>query len=129
MDLSQDEVKQLAKRSQKESLENKFLATWVQEFPELAPPVRQFQFHPTRKWRFDFAFPDEDVKLAVEVCGGTWRKGGHSSPMGITKDYEKFRAAQRLGWRVLPYSSADLKNMVAVVTEVAEILCQVPEEL
>jgi len=129
MDLSQDEVKQLAKRSQKESLENKFLATWAAEFPDLPPPVRQYKFHPRRLWRFDFAFPDDDVLLAVEIQGGTWRKGGHNSPLGITKDYEKLRAAQRLGWRVLPYSSADLKNMVAVVTEVAEILCQVPEEL
>lgn len=126
--MDQEQFKALAKRSQKESLENKFLATWVQEFPDLPPPVRQFKFHPHRKWRFDFAFPDADVLLAVEISGGTWRKGGHTSPLGITKDYEKLRAAQRLGWRVLPYSSKDCEDMVAVVTEVAEFLCQVPEE-
>lgn len=125
MDLSQDEFKKLAKRSQKESLENKFLRTWTEEFSNLPPPVSQYRFHDTRKWRFDFAWPE--WKLAVEIQGGTWSKGGHNTGYGITADYEKLRVAQRLGWKVLPYSTQDCKDMVQVVTEVAEILCGVEE--
>jgi very-short-patch-repair endonuclease len=127
MDLSQDEVKQLAKRSQKESLENKFQRVWHEEFGHLPAPVRQHRFHPTRKFRFDFAWPE--WKLAVEIQGSTWQKGGHNTGYGLTADYEKLRLAQRAGWKVLPYGTSDCKDMVAVVTEVAEILCQVPEEL
>ncbi len=124
-ELSQEQVKSLASRSSKETLENKFLATWVSEFPELEVPQRQVHFHDKRRWRFDFAFVDD--RLAVEIQGGTWIKGGHNSGYGVTADYEKLRAAQRLGWRVLPYSTVDCKDMVRVVTEVAEILCKVPE--
>ena len=123
--LSQEEVQKLAKRSKKEELENRFLATWVSEFPELSPPQRQIHFHDKRRWRFDFAFVED--KLAIEIQGGTWIKGGHNTGYGVTADYEKLRAAQRLGWRVLPYSTEDCKDMVRVVTEVAEILCKVPE--
>ena len=36
-------------------------------------PVREHEFHPERKWRFDFCWPDSDLgngwRLAVEVEG------------------------------------------------------------
>ena len=35
---------------------------------------REYKFHKTRKWRFDFAYPD--IQLAVEIDGGQWRAGG-----------------------------------------------------
>lgn len=124
-ELSQDEVKSLASRSSKETLENKFLAAWVEEFPTLPVPVRQHRFHPVRKWRFDFAWVEDF--LAVEIQGGTWTKGGHTTGYGIAADYAKLRTAQRLGWKVLPYSTQDCKDMVQVVNEVAEILCRMPE--
>ena len=124
-ELTQEQVQSLAKRSQKETLENRFLATWVSEFPDLPVPERQVHFHDKRRWRFDFAWVED--KLAVEIQGGTWIKGGHNSGYGVTADYEKLRVAQRMGWRVLPYSTQDCKDMVRVVTEVAEILCGVPE--
>jgi oligoendopeptidase F len=43
---------------------------------DLAPFVAQHVFHPTRKWRFDFAFLD--IFLAVEVDGGLYIGGAHS---------------------------------------------------
>lgn len=125
---SSEEVRQLAKRSQKEELENKFLATWALLYPSLPQPERQVKFHPARKWAWDFSWDFEDIKLAVEIQGGTWmEKGGHTSGSGIDKDYEKWRAAVRLGWKVLPYSTTDMKNAVAVAEEVAEILCNAKE--
>lgn len=49
-------------------------------------------------YRFDFAWPEQ--KIAVEVDGGTWRKGAHSSGAGIARDRMKDESALRLGWTV-----------------------------
>jgi very-short-patch-repair endonuclease len=64
----------------------------------LAPFEREFKFHPTRKWRFDFAWPLK--KVAIEVQGGGWVSGKHSRPAGMAKDAEKLNEAQNLGWQV-----------------------------
>lgn len=60
---------------------------------------RQWLFHDTRKFRFDFAYPA--VKLAVEVDGGTWTQGRHTRGAGILADCEKSACAAILGWRVI----------------------------
>ena len=71
----------------------------------LPQPVAEFRFDADRRWRFDWAWPVE--KIAVEVDGGIWRRGGgaHSRPRAIIRDVEKSNAAQLSGWlmlRVLP---------------------------
>lgn len=66
----------------------------------------EFQFHPERKWRFDFAWPY--CKVALEVQGGIWINGGHSRGSGIKRDMEKENAAVCLGWRVAKCVPADL---------------------
>tara|TARA_R110002020_G_scaffold28797_3_gene91387 strand:+ start:770 stop:1126 length:357 start_codon:yes stop_codon:yes gene_type:complete len=68
--------------------------------------VREFKFHPKRKWRFDFAFPE--AMVAVEADGGEYCQNGgrHSS----SSDYEKINQATILGWRVLRYRGSTIKN-------------------
>lgn len=61
--------------------------------------VKEFRFHPIRKWRFDYALPDH--RLAIEVEGGVWSGGRHIRPRGFLGDMEKYNAASALGWRVL----------------------------
>ena len=61
--------------------------------------MMEFRFHPTRRWRFDFAF--ERIKFAVEVEGGTWSGGRHTTGSGFEKDCEKYAEALMLGWKVL----------------------------
>jgi hypothetical protein len=61
-------------------------------------PVMEHKFHPTRKWRFDYAFPESMV--AVEVEGGVWTGGRHTSGAGFLKDMEKYNTALLHGWRV-----------------------------
>ncbi len=61
-----------------------------------------------RKWRFDFAWPEQ--KVAVECDGGTWSRGRHTRGAGYAGDCEKRNAAQILGWRVLHYTSDMLES-------------------
>jgi hypothetical protein len=67
----------------------------------LPEPTPEYTFHPTRGWKFDYAFPAE--RLAVEIEGGIWKKGGgaHSHPLNIERDIEKYNEAAILGWRIL----------------------------
>jgi very-short-patch-repair endonuclease len=60
---------------------------------------REYRFHRTRRWRFDFAWPAQLVALEVE--GGTWIRGAHSRGKHFEADCEKYNEAELLGWRVL----------------------------
>ena len=61
--------------------------------------LTELKFHPTRRWRFDFAWPNQ--KLAVEVEGGIFIGGRHTRGVGFQKDCIKYAEALKLGWRVL----------------------------
>lgn len=78
----------------------------------LAPWVREYQFHPTRRWKFDFAWMS--VPLAVEVDGGTHTSGRHTRGKGYAEDCVKLNEALLLGWRVLRFTSEQVKNGAAV---------------
>lgn len=60
--------------------------------------VKEYKFHPTRRWRFDYAIPE--YKIALEVEGGVWTGGRHTSPRGFLNDMEKYNTALLMGWRV-----------------------------
>ncbi len=65
----------------------------------LPEPVSEFKFHPLRKWRFDWCWPD--WKVALEVDGGIWHGGRHTRGAGWIKDTEKLNAAAAAGFRML----------------------------
>lgn len=69
-------------------------------------PLREFKFHPTRRWRADFAFTDH--KLLVEVEGGIWGYGRHNRASGFLKDMEKYNNAALLGYRILRFTPSNL---------------------
>jgi very-short-patch-repair endonuclease len=76
---------------------------------------REFRFHSSRRWRFDFAFPS--LKLAIEVDGSGHQRFGTAS-----KDYEKLNEAARLGWRVLRFRSRDKKKAAEWAAFIIECL-------
>lgn len=88
-------------------------------------PVREFRFHPTRKWRFDYAIPV--LKIAIECDGGVWTGGRHVSPQGYLKDMEKFNAAAELGWVVLKFTPQTLVTSGTIETIRATIAKRVGE--
>lgn len=74
--------------------------------------VREHRFHPVRRWRFDFAWPDH--KVAVEIEGGTWTGGRHTRGGGFEADAEKYLEALMLGWRVIRAPGSMVKSGVAL---------------
>jgi very-short-patch-repair endonuclease len=74
----------------------------------LPAPVAEFKFHPTRKWRFDFAWPAQS--FAVEVDGAVFVQGRHTRGVGVEADMEKFAEAMLAGWRVLRVSTNQVKD-------------------
>ena len=75
-------------------------------------PVAEHRFHPVRKWRMDFAWPEQ--KLALEIQGGLFVKGRHSRGASMLKDYEKFNAAAGMGWRLLYAQPSDCHKAVTL---------------
>jgi len=75
-------------------------------------PEKEFMFHPTRKWRSDWAFPEQ--MLLVEFEGGVWIQGRHNRASGFLKDLDKYNAATLLGYRVLRFAADHVKSGVAV---------------
>ena len=78
----------------------------------LPKPVREHRFHASRRWRFDFAWPER--LIAVEVEGLTHGGGRHQRIGGYQKDLEKYNAATLDGWRVFRFSQNDVKRGVAL---------------
>ena len=98
----------------KSKLEARFDA-WVLPLLPVAPE-EQYRFHPTRKWRFDYAYPAQS--LAIEIDGGQYTPhGGRHNTDG---DREKLNAAAVFGWRVLRYSGTMLKDPQRVAAEIVE---------
>lgn len=75
-------------------------------------PEREYRFHATRRWRFDFAYPH--LKLAIEVEGGSWINGRHSRGKGMSADCVKYNTAIIDGWRVMRFTSDLIKSGEAI---------------
>ena len=75
-------------------------------------PVFEHRFHPTRKWRFDIAWPE--YKVYLEIDGGIWIRGGHNRGAQMKKDWEKRNTASGLGWRGLWCEPKDLMTQQTV---------------
>jgi very-short-patch-repair endonuclease len=87
--------------SAKSQAEDAFWQAWLEAQPDGADMVREYQFHPTRRWRFDFASPS--LMVAVEIEG----RGRHQTIAGVRADCEKYNTAAALGWRVFRFPATD----------------------
>lgn len=75
--------------------------------------VREFKFHPKRKWRADFHLIGK--KILVEVEGGIWSGGRHTRGKGYIGDMEKYNSATVMGYQVLRFSTEQVKSGVAIL--------------
>lgn len=74
--------------------------------------VREYKFHPERKWRFDFCIPERNI--AVECEGGSWVNGRHNRGSGSIADMQKYNHAAALGWFVFRFDGRSVKNGSAI---------------
>ena len=78
---------------------------------------REWVFAPPRKWRADFLLVDGDFEsVLIEVDGGSWIAGRHTSGAGFAADCEKLNEAAILGYRVLRFTSEMVESGVALAT-------------
>ena len=68
--------------------------------------VKEFKFHLSRKWRYDYAIIES--KIAIEVEGGVWSGGRHTTGKGFSGDMEKYNAGTLLGWRIFRVTPENL---------------------
>ena len=87
---------------------NKICKGWVEEY----------RFHPSRRWRFDFAHPG--LLLAIEVDGSVWVAGRHTRGAGFIKDCEKINEAQMMGWKVLRYTPQQMREILRDVKRISK---------
>ncbi len=90
-------------KEEREALQRRFAGCWRQlGGPQL---VTEHRFHPTRRYRLDFALPE--ALIGIEVDGGTWSDGrtGHNWGTGITRDHEKQNLAVLMGWRIFRFTT------------------------
>lgn len=101
---------------------------------KLPQPVEEYQFHPERKWRFDFAWPE--LRIAAECEGavgirstaaGKVYSGRHTSKAGFEADLEKYNEAVLLGWDVVRFSADTVTSGRAA--ETLERLIKLKREL
>lgn len=91
---------------------------------ELPAAEREYRFHPSRRWRFDWAWPHPAGLggVAVEVDGGQWQ--AHGGRHNTDGDREKLNEAARLGWRVLRFSGTMLADSASCIAQVRAALAQ-----
>lgn len=103
-------------------LEKKFTWLWVHAIKGPTDISVEHKFHPSRKWKFDFAHIP--TRTAIEIEGGIYTQGRHQRHEGFKNDCEKYFHAGLLGWRVFRLSS----NMVNAPTleKIAAFIKQQP---
>ena len=84
-------------------------------FPDLQV-TEEHVFHPTRKWRFDFAIVEK--KIAIEYEGIFNGKSRHTTVDGYTGDTEKYNEAAKLGWKVLRYTAKSYGKLIEDLKEI-----------
>jgi len=91
---------------------------WNQiKLARLPEPEREFKAVKDRRYRWDFAWPNAGMcGLLVEVQGGTWIKGSHSTGKGIARDTEKLNTATLDGWQSLQFTSDQIRSGLALKT-------------
>ncbi len=96
----------------------------VMESVGLPHPEPEFLFAPPRKWRFDFAWPEQGI--ALEIDGGIWTAGRHVRGKGFLDDMLKLNEAALQGWLVLRVTPQMIQSGAALA--LIERAFDVPKE-
>ena len=130
-EMAKDQYLKAIKKLEREKWENVFVHQVDAE--EGIFYIREYRFHPVRKWSFDFILADKfkDQKafeafvnsgrefvsqkcVAVELEGGTYTRGRHTRGVGFAKDCEKRNFATSMGWKVFNFPSKTVEDGSAI---------------
>lgn len=110
-------IRRIPARGRKPTIDFKSsLAAWCSSHG-LPAAIKEHRFHPTRQWRFDYAWPE--FKIAIEIHGavydGRWggakgKAGRHTRGKGFEEDRVKMNSAMCLGWKVIEASTGQVKS-------------------
>lgn len=89
------------------------LQEWCKKNAYLLVP--EYEFHPKRKWRFDWAIPA--LKIAFEYNGIMSAKSRHTTHTGYTGDMQKINAAQDLHWKVYQFTPINYKDLIKILND------------
>ncbi len=78
----------------------------------LPVPQREYCFAKPRRWRADFAWPEQ--RILVECEGATFAGGRHTRGAGYAADLEKYNNAALNGWLTLRFDGAMIRDGVAI---------------
>jgi hypothetical protein len=70
--------------------------------------MTEYRFAPPRRFRFDICLPA--FKVAIEYEGLGFKKTGHTTSDGYTKNCEKYNLAASKGWRLYRYTFKNYKD-------------------
>ena len=71
-------------------------------------PRPQAMLIPGRRYAWDFCWIE--ARLAVEIQGQIWHKGGHTSGRGVTRDAAKLNELTCIGWRQLTFTPEQIAS-------------------
>ncbi len=115
----------------KTSKEKMMLEAFINKFDGEHRIERECKFHPTRKWRFDWAIDDRDDipvrnpdgstgkivlyksnngRIAIEYEGGVFTGGGHTRGVIYSGNAEKYNEAALMGWTVLRFTAPMIRS-------------------
>jgi very-short-patch-repair endonuclease len=80
---------------------------------------KEFKFAKGRRYRADFALPDQ--MIIVEYQGLNSAKSGHSTLLGYTKDTERMKIANDLGYRILYYTVLNYMNILEDLEKIIKV--------
>jgi very-short-patch-repair endonuclease len=123
--------RRMTKKAEQEQFEDLFDFHLRAERAPVFLRQHQFALHLGREWRIDFAWPEIDLKVAVEIQGGIWQRdgGAHSHPINIMRNMEKYNALAALGWRLLQFSTDQVKSGSALQYTMTVLRGEVPDPL
>lgn len=105
--------KQKAKRPDTE-LEAKFMAHW-KLLTNDEPLLRDYIFAPNER-DFEIDAYHEKSRVGIEINGGTWTVGGHSTGAGIRRDCQKILLAAVYGIQIIPITGDMLSQKEIAIT-------------
>jgi len=69
---------------------------------------KEYRFNPERRWRADYCLTSRNVLIEIE--GAVFQNGRHTRGTGFSNDCQKYNSAALLGYKVLRYTTNQIKD-------------------